>query len=129
MLLLLQHLSVISQGAAQDTRTDCLPMSKTVRLVVSTVPDNLSPPIREEDPVLPSHHAAVTVLVLAIVEPLLGVRHRPPVVVWHARPCLGGGVVGDAGGGGGLLGVVGETLDNKEEEGEGEEEGLTHVVP
>ena len=47
------------------------------------LPDNLCSTIGEEDPVLPRHHAPITVLLLTIVEASICVCHRPVVVVRH----------------------------------------------
>jgi hypothetical protein len=90
----------------------------------SNSPDNLCPAIGEEDPVLPGDHAAVTVLVLTVVEALVWVSNSPPIVVGHPGASLRSGFIGDSGGSRGLLGVVGEPVGGEEEEGEGEEEGL-----
>ena len=80
------------------------------------LPDNLCSAIGEEDPVLPSHHAPITVLLLAIVEAGLCVRHCPVIVVGH--PLVSWLVIADAWAGGNLLGVGGEREDWHQNQGE-----------
>ena len=55
-------------------------------------PDNLSPAVWQEDPVLAAHKVSVTALVLAEVEASWLVCHGPGVVIGHA-----GLLVGDSG--------------------------------
>ena len=90
---------------------------------MSCLPNNLCSSIREEDPVLPSHHTPITVLLLTIVEASLCVRHRPVVIVRHSL--VSRLVIADARAGRDLLGVGGEREDRYQDQGEqGDEAGL-----